>query len=421
MGATPGRTIKMLTAEIAIPKKLSDLGIRRNLMEELAVKILYLVGEITLLDLSKRMCLSLSIVEEIFERLRKEQVCEVTGMLGTIHRIAITSGGRMRALEYLGLNHYSGPAPVSLPDYIDRVRAQTIRDADVRPANVEKAFQHLVITEETLNQLGTAVVSGRCIILYGPAGTGKTAIAETLPSIYADRVWIPYAVEVDGQIITVYDPQLHGRFEEEGLGDYDRRWVLCRRPRVVVGGELTLEALDLQLNPITKFYSAPLQMKANNGVLIVDDFGRQRMRPEDLLNRWIVPLDRRIDFLNLTGGKQLEIPFDLFVAFATNLDPRTLADEAFLRRIQTKIKVDFVPPGQFHEIFRRVCDEYHLVYDSGVVDGVLSLLAALQQPLRACYPRDIVQHICWAARYQGKEPHLDGPAVRQACRNYFLS
>ncbi len=411
----------MLTAEIAIPKKLSDLGIRRNLMEELAVKILYLVGEITLLDLSKRMCLSLSIVEEIFERLRKEQVCEVTGMLGTIHRIAITSGGRMRALEYLGLNHYSGPAPVSLPDYIERVRAQTIRDADVRPANVEKAFQHLVITEETLNQLGTAVVSGRCIILYGPAGTGKTAIAESLPSIYADRVWIPYAVEVDGQIITVYDPQLHGRFEEDGLGDYDRRWVLCRRPRVVVGGELTLQALDLQLNPITKFYSAPLQMKANNGVLIVDDFGRQRMRPEDLLNRWIVPLDRRIDFLNLTGGKQLEIPFDLFVAFATNLDPRTLADEAFLRRIQTKIKVDFVPPGQFHEIFRRVCDEYKLVYDSGVVDGVLSLLAALQQPLRACYPRDIVQHICWAARYQSKEPHLDGPAVRQACRNYFLS
>jgi hypothetical protein len=162
-------------------------------------------------------------------------------------------------------------------------------------------------------------------------------------------------------------------------------------------------------------------MKANNGVLIVDDFGRQRMRPEDLLNRWIVPLDRRIDFLNLAGGRQLEIPFDLFVAFATNLDPRSLADEAFLRRIQTKIKVDYVPPAQFHEIFRRVCTEYKLVYDTGVVDGVLSLLAALQQPLRACYPRDIVQHISWAARYQGKEPHLDGPSVRQACRNYFLS
>ncbi|MCL5005430.1 MAG: hypothetical protein M1404_02755 [Acidobacteria bacterium] len=411
----------MVTAEISAPQNLNEIGVGRNLLEELATKILYLVGEITLLDLSKRMCLSLAIVEELFERLRKERTCEVTGMLGTVHRIAITSEGRKRALEFLGLNHYSGPAPVSLSDYIQRVRAQTIRDADVRPVNVETAFQHLVLTEETLNQLGTAVVSGRCIILYGPSGTGKTAIAETLPSIYSDRVWIPYAVEVDGQIITVYDPQLHGRFEENGLAEYDRRWVLCRRPRVVVGGELTLEALDLQLNPLTKFYSAPLQMKANNGVLIVDDFGRQRMRPEDLLNRWIVPLDRRIDFLNLTGGKQLEIPFDLFVAFATNLDPRSLADEAFLRRIQTKIKVDYVPPAQFHEIFRRVCEEYKLLYDSGVVDGVLSLLAALQQPLRACYPRDIVQHICWAARYQGKDPHLDGPSVRQACRNYFLS
>jgi predicted ATPase with chaperone activity len=411
----------MITAEITSPQKLSEIGIRRNLLEELAVKILYLVGEVTLLDLSKRMCLSLAIIEEIFERLRKERVCEVTGMLGTVHRIAITSEGRKRALELLGLNHYSGPAPVSLADYISRVRAQTIRDAEVLPANVEKAFRHLVLTEEILNQLGTAVVSGRCIILYGPSGTGKTAIAEGLPAIYSDRVWIPYSIEVDGQIITVYDPQLHGRFEEDELGEYDRRWVLCRRPRVVVGGELTLEALDLQLNTITKFYSAPLQMKANNGVLIVDDFGRQRMRPEDLLNRWIVPLDRRIDFLNLAGGKQLEIPFDLFVAFATNLDPRTLADEAFLRRIQTKIKVDYVPPGQFHEIFRRVCEEYNLVYDTAVVDGVLSLLAALQQPLRACYPRDIVQHISWAARYQSKTPRLDGPSVRQACRNYFLS
>ncbi|HEV2248731.1 MAG TPA: ATPase, partial [Terriglobia bacterium] len=218
------------------------------------------------------------------------------------------------------------------------------------------------------------------------------------------------------------DPHLHGRFEQEedALGEFDRRWVLCRRPRVVVGGELTLEMLDLQMNPLTKFYTAPLQMKANNGVLVVDDFGRQRMRPEDMLNRWIVPLDRRIDFLNLAGGKQIEIPFDLFVAFATNLDPRSLADEAFLRRIQTKIKVDYVPPGQFHEIFRRVCGEFNLVYDATVVDGVLSLLAALQQPLRACYPRDIAQHISWAARYHGVPPKLDGPSVRQACRNYFL-
>ena len=412
----------MISAEIETPQKIQDLGIRRSLLEDLALKILYYEGELTLLELGRKMCLSYNIVEQLFERLRKEQLCEVKGMTGTVHRIAITSGGRNRALELLALNHYYGPAPVSLDDYIARIRAQSIRDADVRPPQVQKAFSHLVLNEETLNVLGTAVVSGRCIILYGPAGTGKTAMAEAIPKIYGDQVWIPHAVEVDGQIITVYDSHLHGRLEEteEAMGDHDRRWALCRRPRVVVGGELTLEMLDLQMNPLTKFYSAPLQMKANNGVLVVDDFGRQRMRPEDMLNRWIVPLDRRIDFLNLAGGKQIEIPFDLFVAFATNLDPRSLADEAFLRRIQTKIKVDYVPAGQFHEIFRRVCDEYKLVYDATVVDGVLSLLAALQQPLRACYPRDIVQHICWAARYQGVEPHLDGPSVRQACRNYFL-
>ncbi len=412
----------MIVAEIEAPKSMQDLGIRRSLIEDLALKILYYEGELTLLELSRKICLSFNIVEQIFERLRKEMLCEVKGMTGTVHRIAITSTGRHRALELLMLNHYYGPAPVSLSDYVARIHAQSIRNAEVRPPQVQRAFSHLVLPEETLNQLGTAVVSGRCIILYGPAGTGKTAMAESIPKIYGDRVWVPYAVEVDGQIITVYDQHLHQRFEkeEEALGEYDKRWVLCSRPRVVVGGELTLEMLDLQMNPLTKFYSAPLQMKANNGVLVVDDFGRQRMRPEDMLNRWIVPLDRRIDFLNLAGGKQIEIPFDLFVAFATNLDPRSFGDEAFLRRIQTKIKVDYVPPGQFHEIFKRVCDQYDLEYDATVVDGVLSLLAALQQPLRACYPRDIVQHICWAAKYQWIQPKLDGPSVRQACRNYFL-
>lgn len=272
----------MISAEIEVPKKIKDLGVRRSLLEDLALKILYYEGELTLLELSKKMCVSFSIVELIFDRLRKEQLCEVKGMTGTVHRIAITSGGRSRALELLNLNHYYGPAPVSLEDYVARVRAQSIREAEVRPPQVKKAFSHLVLPEETLNQLGTAVVSGRCIILYGPAGTGKTAMAEGIPAIYGDRVWIPYAVEVDGQIITVYDSHLHGRYEEEesNLSEHDRRWVLCRRPRVVVGGELTLEMLDLQMNPLTKFYTAPLQMKANNGVLVVDDFGRQECGPK---------------------------------------------------------------------------------------------------------------------------------------------
>ncbi len=237
----------MIVAEIEAPKSMQDLGIRRSLIEDLALKILYYEGELTLLELSRKICLSFNIVEQIFERLRKEMLCEVKGMTGTVHRIAITSTGRHRALELLMLNHYYGPAPVSLSDYVARIHAQSIRNAEVRPPQVQRAFSHLVLPEETLNQLGTAVVSGRCIILYGPAGTGKTAMAESIPKIYGDRVWVPYAVEVDGQIITVYDQHLHQRFEkeEEALGEYDKRWVLCSRPRVVVGGELTLEMLDL--------------------------------------------------------------------------------------------------------------------------------------------------------------------------------
>jgi predicted ATPase with chaperone activity len=342
-------------------------------------------------------------------------------MVEGVHLINTTSQGRARALELLSLNQYWGPAPVSLEDYISRVRAQSVRDIEVHSEAVKKAFQHLVLTDDTLNQLGTAMVSGRSIFLHGPAGTGKTAIAETLPRIYEDQVWIPYAVDVDGQTIAVFDPDLHESVGELACGDSDARWVLCRRPRVVAGGELTLEMLDLQFNPVTKFYAAPPQMKANNGVLIVDDFGRQRIRPQELLNRWIVPLDRRIDFLTLAGGKKFEVPFDLFVVFATNLDPRELADEAFLRRIQTKVKVDYVNREQFDEICRRVCAEFGLTCDAEVFEELKSVLSRHKQPLRACYPRDIVQHLRWAARYEGQQPQITLATIQRACRSYFLS
>ena len=406
---------------IAVPETVEDVGVRRNLLEDLALKILYMQGELSLVELGRQMHLSLAIVEDLFERLRKGQLCEVKGMVGAVHRITTTSQGRARALELLSLNQYWGPAPVSLDDYISRVRAQSVRDAEVHADDVRRAFQRLVLPEETLDQLGTAMVSGRSIFLYGPSGTGKTAIAETLPQIYDDEVWIPYAVDVDGQIISVYDPHLHESVGEIAWGEGDGRWVLCRRPRVLAGGELTLEMLDLQFNPITRFYAAPLQMKANNGVLIVDDFGRQRMRPQELLNRWIVPLDRRIDFLTLAGGKKFEMPFDLFVVFSTNLDPRELADEAFLRRIQTKIKVDYVTPEQFDEISRRVCVEFGLDCDIGIIEELRSVLSRHKQPLRACYPRDIIQHLRWAARYEGQQPQVSLAAVEQACRSYFLS
>ena len=347
----------MAAAKIVISRSIEQTGIRKNLLEDLALKIIYLVGEISLNELARQMGLSHKIVEELFGRLRKDQLCQVTGMTGGTHRVVASSGGKSRALELLAQNQYVGPAPVSLEDYVDRIRAQSVLDNRITPEDVTRAFEDLVLDSKTLHQLGVAATSGRGIFLYGPTGTGKTTIAETLTRLFdQDPVWVPYAVEVDGQIITVYDPVLHQRLEQTADPEQDGRWVRCRRPRMMVGGELTIEMLDLQFNSSTRFYTGPVQMKSNNGVLIIDDFGRQRVSPEELLNRWVVPLDRRIDFITLAGGRKIEIPFDLLVVFATNLDPAKLVDEAFLRRIQTKIKIDFMTPDQFREIFRRLCE-----------------------------------------------------------------
>lgn len=412
----------MATTMISASRSIEEIGVRRNLLEDLALKILYLVGEMSLQELVRHIGLSFGMVEELFQRLRKDQLCQVTGMAGGVHCITTTSSGKSRALELLAQNQYAGPAPVSLEDYVSRIRAQSVRSIEITPGDLRRAFEHLVLNTQTLNQLGTGVLSGRTIFLYGPTGTGKTTIAEALTNLFHhDRVWLPYAVEVDGQIITVYDSVLHQREEQPTAPDHDGRWVLCRRPHVLVGGELTIEMLDLQFNPNTKFYTGPVQMKANNGLLIIDDFGRQRISPDELLNRWVVPLDRRIDFLTLAGGKKIEIPFDIFVVFATNLDPGKLVDEAFLRRIQTKIKVNFVTPEQFREIFRRVCLQFNFKYDAAVVDDLIQMISLeYAEPLRACYPRDILQHILWEAHYLQKEPRLDHEAVAQACRNYFL-
>ena len=402
------------------PETIEATRVPINLLEDLALKILYLAGELSLSELARRMQLPLIVVREIFDHIRKEQFVEVVGMAGAVPKIVTTSKGQGEAQRVMSRDMYSGPAPVALSAYVEVIRAQSVRDIELHRPDLEKAFEKLVIGDRMLDQLGAAIVSGQSIILYGPTGTGKTVIAETLPRLYKDSVWIPYAVEVQNQIITVFDPHVHKSREEIMPDDCDRRWVLCRRPRVMAGGELTMELLDLQLSPALGFYSAPLQMKANNGILIIDDFGRQRISPAELLNRWIVPMDRRIDFLTLAGGNKFEVPFDLIVAFSTNLNPDRLADEAFMRRIQSKIRVTYVTDEQFREISRRVCLQYGLVYDNSIMDGFRKVLAERRQPLRACYPRDIIQHICWKAKYQGQQPQLTLEAIREACDNYFL-
>ena len=405
------------------PESLAEVGVRQAFLEDLALKILYVAGPMSLQELAWQMRLNFGVVKELLHRLRAEHLCEVTGIIGNIPEIAITSPGRSRALELLAMNQYSGPAPVSLTSYVKQIRQQSVRNVEIHPPDISRAFAHLVLDAKTLAKLGTALNSGTSIFLYGPTGTGKSSIATALSNAFAsDRVWVPFAVEVDGQVISVFDPHVHAQVGDSQAHGSDARWVLCRRPNVLVGGELTIEMLELQLNPITKFYTAPAQMKANNGVLIIDDFGRQRLRPDELLNRWVVPLDRGIDFLSLAGGKKVEIPFELFVVFATNLDPATLVDAAFLRRIQTKIKVDAVSHMQFHQIFRAVCSEAQLQYEADIVDALIDRIQSqLKEPLRACYPRDIVNQIRWSARYEQREPRLDQAAVQTAVEAYFAT
>ncbi len=404
------------------PESIAEVGVRQAILEDLALKILYTSGPLSLLELVGHTRLSVGVVNQLLRRLRAEQLCEVTGMTGNVPQIAITTPGRSRALELLSQNQYTGAAPVSLKSYVRQVRNQSVSNLEVHMPDVQRAFSHLVLDVKMLRKLGAALNSGKSIFLYGPTGTGKTTIATTLSRVLAlDQAWVPFAVEVEGQIISVYDPDVHTRINDPGAQTADARWVLCRRPTILVGGELTTEMLELQINPVSKFYTAPMQMKANNGVLIIDDFGRQRLRPDELLNRWVVPLDRRIDFLSLAGGKKVEIPFELFVVFATNLEPATLADAAFLRRIQTKIKVGAVTEEQFHEIFRAICKDANLQYEPAMVNELIEIIKRLKEPLRACHPRDIVDQIRWAASFDNSPPRLDHESLSAAVDAYFVA
>ena len=407
----------------AKPQNLAEIDVPSGVLEDLFLKLLYAGGTQSVLDLSEKLLVTYNVASELFERLRREQCCQVTGMSGNVPQIAITQSGRARASDLMAQSHYLGAAPVSFKNYTTQVRRQSSKNVNVHATDMARAFSDLVVDTETLRQLGTALNSGSSLFLYGPSGTGKTTYAEMLSRAASnDSVWIPHAIEVDGQIISVFDPSVHKAAPNVDMRSFDQRWVLCQRPAVLVGGELTAEMLDLQFNPVSKYYVGPVQMKANNGVLIIDDFGRQRLRPEELLNRWIVPLDRRIDFLTMVGGRKLEIPFEMMVVFASNLDPTELVDPAFIRRIKTKIRVGACSDDQFCEIFDRVAKLNSVPYDATIPHDLIRFVRGfLKQELRSCFPRDIVEQVCWAARYDNREPYLDRTALERAIRAYFVN
>jgi predicted ATPase with chaperone activity len=404
------------------PATLEETGLTPALIAELALKLIYQQGPMSATDLSQALCLPLGrILQPVLDFLKTEHQLEVkggTGITSASFSYSLATKGVDRAREALARNGYIGPAPVPLASYTNRVRAQSI-DVHISFDDLRKALSGLVLPERTLRQLGPAINSGRSIFLFGPPGTGKSTIAKTLASILKGSIVLPYAIVVDQQIIRVYDPSRHKPLVALDAR-FDRRWVPVTRPFVEVGGELTLEDLDLAFDPSSQVHQAPFQMKANGGVLLIDDFGRQRASPEELLNRWIVPLDRDVDFLTTSDGRKIEVPFDLLLVFATNRTPSSLVDEAFLRRIQYKIEIKAPSQPEFSEILRRVCEARNIPFYPQAADWIAQYCAQRNIALRSCHPRDLMGHLDAAARFLGKTSEITPELVELACETYFV-
>ena len=400
------------------PTRLKELDIPQWLVEDLMLRRLYTKGSSSIRDLSKSLKLSFPLLHELFQQLRQKQLFEITGMEGSDYVFTLSGIGREAAEKRFTVGHYSGPAPVSMKSYNDAVRAQVV-ELKVNRQLLKEALSELVLTDKLLDQLGPALASRKAIFLYGPTGNGKTSVVSRLFRVYQDSVLLPYAIEVDGQIIVLYDPVVHEKIDTD-ITDLDRRWVVCRRPCISVGGELEPNMLELQLEESTKVYAAPFQMKANNGILVIDDFGRQLLSPRYLLNRWIVPLDRRVDYLTLRYGLKFNIPFEMIVVFATNLDPNDLADEAFLRRIKNKIYIEAVDAGVFDKIFHRLVSERNLPCEPGSSEVLRELCLSLgARELRACYPLDIVDIIAAIGAYETQPIEINRESLERAVELYF--
>jgi len=414
----------------APPNTIEETGLHPDTLNQLLLKTL-VAGEASGTGLADKLHVPYAVLDSLIQHARVEKLVEVRGAAGTGnagYRYALTDLGRDRAGQFLDLCRYVGPAPVPLAQYSAYVRASMVARPYLDRTLLSTGFSDLVVSTGMLDQLGPAVNSGKALFLYGAPGNGKTVVAEGIGRALGGEMHIPYAVDVDGQLMTMFDPVNHQKVGETAktstviaAAGHDRRWETIRRPVVVVGGELTLEMLDLTFNPISKFYEAPIQLKAIGGVFVVDDFGRQRIPPRDLLNRWIVPLESRVDFLTLHTGRKFEVPFDVFIVFATNLKPESLADEAFLRRIPYKILAKNPTIEEYCRIFELNCRKRGLAFDPVMVEYLeRKYYAPRRLQMRACHPRDLINHVVDICRYTGREPTISRELIDAACGSYFI-
>ena len=402
------------------PDSLACLGVSETMVVDLFLKHLFQTGTGTLRGLSQSMKLPVQLVESIFHELKTQKLIEVKGMYGEDYHFVLSVAGKTAATDRMQVSRYVGPVPVPLEKYEAAVRSQVARTR-INKASLHAAYGDLTLDPGLLSRLGPALVSQRSMFLFGPSGTGKSSLAERLLRIFDDAIAIPYSIEVDGIIISFFDAAVHRLAGDKAGFDHDPRWVFCARPCIIVGGELVPAMLELQRDAETGTYVAPLHMKANNGVFVIDDFGRQLISPRDLLNRWIVPLDRRMDFLTMGSGVKFAIPFEVFVVFSTNLNPSELADEAFLRRIPNKILVDAVSAPIFDEIVSRRLEANGWRADLDAPRYLRLLCQNRGGDLRPCYPRDIFGIMQSIAEFEERPPALTNSDIDRAAELYFCA